>query len=345
METLSVKERFDLVRRNTVEIISEDELIKLLQSKKKPVVYWGTATTGKPHIGYFFSALKIADLLKAGFKVKILLADLHAALDNTPWSILEKRYNYYVKIIPAMINAIGVKPKDLEIVKGSDFQLKPEYMYDVLQMSSMISVHDANKAASEVVKLGSNPRLSGLIYPIMQALDEHYLGADAQLGGTDQRKIMILARENLERLGYEPRIEIMHPLIPGLVGEKMSSSIPKSKIDLLDSPESVKEKINSAECIVGDINNGIMAFLKYVIMVIKGDKEQKFTIKRPDKYGGDVSYSDYEEIERDFKAKKIHPLDLKNSLAEEICSILKEIQKDKSLYNLVSIAYPEKERI
>src|SRR4030042_1444888 len=106
---LSADEKFELIKRNTAEILGEDELKKLLIKKKKPVIYWGTAPTGKPHIGYFFPALKIADLLKAGFKVKILLADLHAALDNTPWSILEKRYEYYSKVIPAMINAIGKK--------------------------------------------------------------------------------------------------------------------------------------------------------------------------------------------------------------------------------------------
>ncbi len=344
MVALGVRERLDLVRRNTAEIISEDELVRLLQEKKKPCVYWGTAPTGKPHIGYFFPALKIADFLKAGFKVKILLADLHAALDNTPWSILEKRYKYYSKIIPLMIKAIGVDPKDLEFVKGSDFQLKPEYMYDVLQLSSAISVHDAHKAASEVVKLGDNPRLSGLIYPIMQALDEQYLDADAQLGGTDQRKIMVLARENLPKIGYEERVEIMNPLIPGLIGKKMSSSTPKSKIDLLDSEEVVKQKINSAECVAGDTDNGVMAFAKYVIMVIKSDKNEKFTIKRNEKYGGDVSYSSYEDLEKDFKNKKIHPLDLKNSLAEEISKLLRDIQKNKELYSLAKEAYPEEER-
>ena len=337
------KAKLELIKRNTVEIIGEEELLELLKSKKKPVVYWGTAPTGKPHIGYFFPSLKISDFLKAGFKVKILLADLHAALDNTPWSILEKRYDYYAKLIPAMIKAIGVDTKDLEVIKGSDFQLKPEYMYDVLQMSSLVSVHDAHKAASEVVKLGDNPKLSGLIYPIMQALDEQYLDVDIQLGGTDQRKIMVLARENLPKLDYRKRIEILHPLIPGLIGKKMSASDPKSKIDLLDSEQEVKEKINSAECIAGETDNGVMAFMKYIMMVIKSDKKEKFIIKRAEKYGGNVSYSSYEELEKDFKAKKIHPLDLKNALAEEISKILKEIQKDTSIFELAKRAYPDKE--
>src|SRR3989338_4382286 len=136
---MDVKKRQELVKRNTEEILGEEELKEVLK-KEKPVIYWGTAPTGKPHVGYFLPMLKIADFLKAGFKVKILLADLHAALDNTPWEVLEKRYEYYSEIIPLMIKAIGVNTKDLEIVKGSDFQLKAEYMYDALQLSSAISV-------------------------------------------------------------------------------------------------------------------------------------------------------------------------------------------------------------
>jgi len=145
---MDINKKIELIKRNTEEIIGEGELKSLLSGKNQPVVYWGTAPTGKPHVGYFLPMLKVADLLKAGFKVKILLADLHAALDNTPWPVLEQRYKYYAKSIPLMIESIGVKPKDLQFIKGSDFQLKPEYMFDVLQMSSLVSVHDSEKAAS-----------------------------------------------------------------------------------------------------------------------------------------------------------------------------------------------------
>ncbi len=337
---MDIDKRLELIKRNTEEILGVKELIGLLAKKKKPVVYWGTATTGKPHIGYLLPALKIADFLKAGFHVKILLADLHAALDNVAWTVVEKRYNYYAKIIPLLIKSIGVDTKELEMVKGSEMQLKPEYMYDVLQMSSHVSIHDATKAAAEVVKIGDNPKLSGIIYPIMQAVDEQYLGVDCQLGGTDQRKIMVLARENLPKIGYNSRIEIMNPLIPGLIGKKMSSSDLKSKIDLLDEEEEIKSKMKNAECVAGNPDNGVMAFLKYVLMTIKHDKKEKFVVKRDKKYGGDLHYTTYEQVEKDFKEKKLHPLDLKNAVAEEIADILKPIQKErKALEKLEREAY------
>ena len=64
--------------------------------------------------------------------MKILLADIHGALDNCPWGVLEKRYKYYEKIIPLMFEAIGVDLKNLEFIKGSDFEMKKDYIFDVL---------------------------------------------------------------------------------------------------------------------------------------------------------------------------------------------------------------------
>lgn len=337
---LSVNERFELIKRNTEEIIGEEELKKVLSSKKKPVVYWGTAITGTPHIGYFFPILKLGDFLKAGFEVIILLADLHGALDNTPWDILEKRYNYYKAVIPLMFVAIGISTKNLKFIKGSDFQLEKKYVFDVLKMSTIASQNDCRRAASEVVKFEDNPKTGGLIYPIMQALDEVYLNADIQFAGIDQRKIMVFAREFLPKIGYKPRIEIMVPIIPGLIGKKMSASDEKSKIDLLDFEEAVKAKIKNAECAAGNPDNAVMLFLKYVLMTIKSDKKEKFVVKRDKKYGGELKYSNHGEIEKDFVNKKIHPLDLKNAVAEEISKMLKPIQKHrKELEILAKRAY------
>jgi len=326
---MSINERFELIKRNTEEIVKESELKDLLKKKKNPVVYWGTAVTGKPSIAYFFPLLKLSDFSKAGFKVKVLLADLHGAMDGTPWGVLEKRYDFYKEAISQILKALNTDLSKIEFVKGSEFQLKPEYMYDVLQLASKNSVNDCQRASAEVVKKAENPEVAGLIYPIMQALDEQYLGADIQFGGLDQRKILMFARENLPKINYNSRIDAFNPMIQGLIGKKMSSSDPKTKVDLTDDLKSVQKKINNADCVVGDPDNGVMAFLKYVIMVIKQDNNEKFIIKRPDKYGGNLEYEDCESIEKDFKDKKLHPLDLKNAVAKEISILLSKIDIKK----------------
>ncbi len=323
---MTPEERFNLIKRNTQEIVKEDELLELLKSKKQPSVYLGWSITGRPHVAYFVPVLKLADFLKAGFKVKLLLADLHGALDNTPWDVLEKRYDHYASTIPRMFKAIGADIENFEIVKGSDFQLKKEYFMDLLKLATFTSIHDAKKAGSEVVKFGDNPKLSGLIYPLMQALDEEYLGVDIQYGGVDQRKILMYARENQEKLGYKPRIEVMTPLLPGLTGKKMSASDPKSKIDLLDNPKLVQKKLQKAECTEGVAEgNGILSFLQHVIMVVNNE----FVIERPEKFGGNLTFQNYKDVENAFVKKELHPLDLKNAVAKEISKLLSVFDRDR----------------
>lgn len=339
---MNPQEKFNLVKRNTAEIIGESELQELLEKNQQPSVYIGTAPTGIPHIGYFIWGLKLADLLNAGFKVKVLLADLHAALDNTPWEVLEHRYNFYASIIPPMIKAMGANIDNLEFVKGSSFQLSKEYVLDIFKMSSITSTHDCHKAASEVVKMGDSPKLSGYIYPLMQALDEEYLGVDMQIGAVDQRKIFVLAREQLPKLGYKKRIELMVPFLPGLVGKKMSSSNEASKIGLMDSPETVQKKVKSADFIAGNPENGTMAFFEHIVFTLLQDKEEKLVIKRPEKFGGNLEYSSYKELETAVKEESIHPLDVKNTAAEKITNLLSGIESErKELEELEKLAYPK----
>lgn len=61
--------RKDVIVRNLQEVLGTDRLEKHLISGKNIHVYWGTATTGKPHVGYFVPMQKISDFLRAGIKV------------------------------------------------------------------------------------------------------------------------------------------------------------------------------------------------------------------------------------------------------------------------------------
>lgn len=331
--------KYELITRNLQEILVEEDLRSLLKKKKEISVYWGTSPTASASIAYFFPMLKIADFLKADLKVKILIADLHAAMDGTPWNTLDKKTAYYKAAITTILKTLNVDLKKLEFVKGSDIQLKKEYFKDLLRLSTTSSIHASKKASSEVVKTKENPALSGLIYPLMQALDEEHLGVDIQFAGSDQRKIQVFAREYLPKIGYKPRIELMNPMIRGLIGEKMSSSIESTKIDLMDDEKTVNKKIKKAECEEGNPNNGIMNLTKYLIFTLKEDNGGKLIISRPEKFGGNLEYSNYEELEKDFISKKLHPLDLKNAISKEINLLLKLFRKDKKLKTLYEKAY------
>merc|ERR1719208_806804 len=244
---LSAQEKYDLIARNLEEVVGEDEIDEIMKTRDLKI-YWGTATTGKPHIAYFVPMSKVTDFLKAGCEVTILFADLHAYLDNmkAPWELLKLRTEYYEHVIKAMLTSIGVSLEKLRFVRGTDYQLSKEYTLDVYRLSSQVTEHDARKAGAEVVKQVSHPLLSGLLYPGLQALDEQYLDVDAQFGGVDQRKIFTYSELILPRPGYAKRAHLMNPMVPGLTGSKMSSSEEDSKIDLLDSAAAVKKKLKKA---------------------------------------------------------------------------------------------------
>lgn len=342
---MTTEEKLNLIKRNTEEILTEEELAELLKTKAEPVVYLGYAPTGRPHIGYLIPAMKIKDFVNAGLKVKILLADIHAHLDNmkSPLELLAKRVEFYKLELSSLYKSIGVDISKIEFVKGSDYQLSREYSLDMYRLASQSTAERAKHAAAEVVKFGDTPKLGGFLYPLLQTLDEEHLGADIQYGGVDQRKIFGFARESHPKLGQAKRVEIMTPMLPGISGGKMSASEPGSKIDLLDSDEQITAKINKAYCPEGDMqDNGIMVFMKYVLMVLKEDKEEKFLVERPEKFGGNTEYENYEKLEKDFVEKKLHPADLKKALVGELIKILAPVRESlKGREDLIKEAYPE----
>ena len=320
---MELEGRFDLIKQNTVEILTEEELKKLLKGKKNPTAYWGIAPTGPVHMGYLATMGKIFDFMKAGIKTKIMIADIHAALDDlkTPWEEIKKRREYVKKCLELAIPW----EKKPEFVFGSDFELSRDYQADTLKLASVTTVKRAMRAASEVTRM-KNPKVSELIYPIMQSLDEEYLGVDIQLGGIDQRHILAFAREFLPKLGYKSRVEVMTPLIVSLKGPgvKMSASIPETSIKVHDSEEAIREKIKKAYCPAGEIkDNPILQLYKYVVFPLKGS----VTIKRPERFGGTIKFEFYDDLERTFKSKELHPLDLKTGLTLELIEIFSKVRK------------------
>lgn len=121
---LTWTDKYKLITRNLAEWLGDEKLKSILKERDLKL-YWGSATTGKPHIGYFVPMSKIADFLRAKTEVTILFADLHAYLDNmkAPWELLELRTQYYEAIIKAMLKSIDVPLDKLKFVKGTDYQL------------------------------------------------------------------------------------------------------------------------------------------------------------------------------------------------------------------------------
>ncbi|KAL4771141.1 hypothetical protein BDW60DRAFT_69322 [Aspergillus nidulans var. acristatus] len=324
----ATKARFDLITENLAETLNPEIIESILAEGRNPRIYWGTATTGRPHTGYFVAAIKIAQLLAAGCEVVVLLADIHAFLDNlkAPLELVENRAKYYAKVIRAILESVGVPTEKLEFVLGSSYQKTPEYTMDVYKLSSLVSEHDAKKAGAEIVKQSANAPLSGLLYSILQVLDEEHLKVDAQLGGMDQRKLFAAAVEWLPKIGYRKRAHLVTPMVAGLSGGKMSSSVQDSKIDLLDGPDVIQKKIRKAEAapkIVED--NGVIAMVEYVLLPAAGLKGKKeFVVERRD--AEPLVYTDIAKLKEDYANDILTPQALKPAVTAALTSLMAPIQ-------------------
>ncbi|KAH8893141.1 tyrosyl-tRNA synthetase [Thozetella sp. PMI_491] len=330
MATLSVAEKLAIIKENLDEVLNE-EIIEQVLAERELKIYWGTATTGRPHTGYLTPALKIAQFLKAGCHVTILLADIHGFLDNlkAPIELVEQRAKFYEHVIKALLEAVGVPTEQLKFVLGSSYQKSPEYCMDLYKLAALVSEHDAKKAGAEVVKQTNNAPLSSLLYPLLQVLDEQYLDVDVQFGGVDQRKLFTAAKDWLPKLGYKQRAHLMNPMVPGLQGGKMSSSDPDSKIDLLDSEDAVRKKIKKAEAAPKIVEgNGVLGFLEYVLLpaseLKKGKKE--FVVKRERDGLEPLVYTSIEQIQDDYK-NDLTPQLIKPAVADGLVELLAPIQE------------------
>jgi tyrosyl-tRNA synthetase len=183
------------------------------------------------------------------------------------------------------------------------------------------------------------------LYPMMQAYDPFYLGADIMQLGMDQRKAMILTREVAPKVDNSIRIAAMHHLLIGLQGgqrmgpaeAKMSKSIAGSAVFIHDSKEQITDKINGAFCQPKEVEgNPILEIWKYIIL----RKFDSRTIKRKNKT--DLEVQSYQELEKTYMEGELHPLDLKKETIKALDEILKPIReyfeknkKAKELYETV----------
>ncbi len=317
---MDLETRISLVTRNAVEIVTEDELRRLLETNDKPTAYVGYEPSGEIHLGHMMTVQKLMDLQKAGFRVIVLLADVHAYLNEKgDFDEIAKIAEYNKK---AFI-ALGLDESKAKFVLGSEYQLSRDYVLDVLRMARITTLNRARRSMDEVSRRKEDPMVSQMIYPLMQALDIAHLGVDLAVGGMDQRKIHMLARENLPRLGYKAPVCLHTPILVGLDGQKMSSS-KGNYISVRDSAEDVERKILKAYCPRGQVeDNPILQIVQYYIFPRFG----KVVVEREEKFGGDVEYESFDQLASDYKSGNLHPLDLKKAVAKYLNKILENVRE------------------
>src|ERR671932_940524 len=337
---IDLMERLLLIRREpTEEVVTNDELKTLLETKAYPEHYVGLELSGKLHLGsLILTGFKINDFIKARVHTTVFLANWHTYINNKlggNWDKIKEVSEYYSSAFRFFCPGVN-------IVLGSDlYETSDRYWENFIQFSKHMNL---SRVMRSLTIMGRSEResldFSQLLYPPMQSVDIKALDLDIVHAGMDQRKIHMLVREIFPKLGWKVPVVMHHHLLPGLsepvrmgldentvedvkISSKMSKSKPASSILIHDDEKTIRDKIGKAFCPIGvSEGNPVLELARYVVFHQFDD----FVIERPAKYGGDITYSSYGQLENDFVIKKIHPMDLKNATATYINKIIEPVR-------------------
>ena len=341
--TLTIEEKVSLLKEVGEEIIEEEELRKMLQwkvdNKKEIIAYDGFEPSGIIHIAQgLLRAINVNKLTKAGMKFKFLIADWHAAANQKfdgNLDTIKKAGDLCIEIW----KKCDMDLTNVEFIYASDIVKDPSYWELVLKIS-MSSTLNRVVRCTQIMGRNESDMLyaSQILYPLMQAADIFHLNVDVCQLGLDQRKVNVLAREIAKRLGKPKPISIHHHMLMGLnkppdinksgierkIDIKMSKSDEDSAIFMLDSQEDIKRKINKAYCPPKVIQeNPILEYCKYIIF----ERIDKFFIERPEKYGGNVEYDSYKDLENDYHEGKLNPADLKPAVIKYLNQLMMPVRE------------------
>ena len=345
---MDVTEKLDLIAKPpTEEIVTKDELLELLKTNSKPKHYIGLEISGFLHLGSLISTgFKINDFIKAGIECTVFLADWHTLINDKlggNWDTISKVSKYYA-------DAFRLLCPGVKIVLGTElYDSKKDYWFEFVNFTKHMSLARTMRTLTIMGRTENEEKidLAKLLYPPMQAVDIHSLDLDIVHAGMDQRKIHMLVREIFPKMNWKVPIAVHHKLLPGLSEPtdtskeskllgKMSKSDPNSGIFIHDSDDNIRSKIKKAWCEEGNIeNNPLLEITKHVIL----HDYNELSVERPEKFGGNVTYEDFSQLENDFSNRKLHPSDLKQSVASYLIKIISPIREkltiNEELFNAI----------
>jgi len=336
---MELKERFELIKEVGEEILTDEELMIVLKEKKHPIAYDGFEPSGNLHIAQgILRAININKMTKAGCKFKMLVADWHGWANNKMEGDLDKIQvvgKYQIEVW----KSCGMDMKNVEFLWASEFVKDTDYWKKVMQVARNSTVKRILRCSQIMGRSESDSlQASQILYPCMQCADIFHLEADITQLGMDQRKVNVLAREIGPKLGFWKPVVVNHHMLMGLLqppgkeasheermmAMKMSKSKPDSAIFMNDSPEDVNRKIKKAYCPEKQTEeNPILEYCKYIIF----EKYKQFTIERPEKWGGNLDFNSFKELETAYVEGKLHPADLKNAVAKYLNELLEPTRK------------------
>ena len=247
-----MKENLNLIKRGIDELISEDELITKLKSKKQLIVKAGFDPTAPDlHLGHTVLINKLRHFQQLGHQIVFLIGDFtgmigdpsgknktRPALDETEIKENAKSYkNQVFKILDPKLTDVRFN-SEWSNKLGAEGIIKLASQYN---LARMLERDDFNKR----YKSNQTIALHEFLYPLIQANDSIALEADIELGGTDQKFNLLVGRELQRAYGQDPQVVITVPILEGLDGKnKMSKSL-NNYVGIDESPSEMFGKIMS----------------------------------------------------------------------------------------------------
>ena len=343
-------EKVNLIERPpTEEVVTHDELIELFKTNSSPRHYIGLEISGFLHLGSLISTgFKINDFVNAGVKCTVFLADWHTLINDKlggEWDIISKVSKYYEE-------AFKLICPEANIVLGSElYDRRTEYWSELVRFTKNMSLARTMRTLTIMGRSEKEEKieLAKLLYPPMQAVDIHSLEVDIAHAGMDQRKIHMLVREIFPKMGWKIPVAVHHKLLPGLtkvsdnneqVLDKMSKSDPNSGIFIHNTNNDIKKKISKAWCEETNTkNNPLLEIAKTIIF----HEFNEINVERPERFGGNISYTNFNQLESDFAERKLHPGDLKQTISDYLIKIISPIREkinlNEELYELIKKSY------
>ncbi|RLI80849.1 tyrosine--tRNA ligase [Archaeoglobales archaeon] len=313
---MDAETKVEVVKSFATEIITEEELLNLFETNEHPIAYDGFEPSGLAHLSMVYRAITLERILRTGVRFKLLIADSFAWINNKLGGNIErirKVGEYFIEVW----KALGVDTDKVEIVWHKDIFDDSEYWKKVMLIAKMTTVKRATRALIVAGREeGKNNPVAFLFYPVMQCADVFQLEVDICQLGIDQRKVNMLAREVAPRLGFKKPIAVHHPLILGLNGGKMSKSVPDSAVFVHDSREEIFRKMRKAYCPKSIENNPVIDIAEKITFLKFGN----LTINNRE-------FESVEELKEAYLKGEIHPIDLKNSVAESLDRIIEPVRK------------------
>ena len=341
---MDAAEKVELVSRPpTEEVVTQEELLELFKTNSKPKHYIGIEISGFLHLGSLITTgFKINDFVKAGVECTVFLADWHTLLNEKlggSFETIRKVSKYYE-------DAFRLVCPEANIVLGTDlYDSKKEYWSELVQIAKHMSLARTMRTLTIMGRSENDEKidLAKLLYPAMQAADIHSLDLDIVHAGMDQRKIHMLVKDVFPKMKWKVPVAVHHKLLPGLTkpteeksgGEvgKMSKSDPNAGIFIHNSDDEIRTKIKKGFCEEGITeNNPILEIAKHVVF----HEFDAVTIERPEKFGGNVIYNNFESLESDFAQKKLHPTDLKQAVGESLVNMVSPVREKLTLSDELS---------